>query len=138
MTFPSNSLESPLKTPIKSLNLNHSLSYQILHNQEDLISPISPKLSNHSLQSPTPNRSPRKIPIDPGKIGGRTLIARQREMKYNAGVLKTFDEIIVNAVDRQVCDLIKLIQYLTSTKQVEVEEMREIRVSIDAATGKKT
>jgi DNA gyrase/topoisomerase IV subunit B len=40
-------------------------------------------------------------------------------MQYNAGVLKTFDEIIVNAVDRQV----------------EVESMREIRVRIDAATG---
>jgi DNA topoisomerase-2 len=50
---------------------------------------------------------------------GMKLVARQREMKYNAGVLKTFDEIIVNAVDRQV----------------EVEEMREIRVTINRSTG---
>ena len=35
-------------------------------------------------------------------IDGKRLVARQREMKYNAGVLKTFDEIIVNSVDRQV------------------------------------
>ena len=50
---------------------------------------------------------------------GMKLVTRQREMKYNAGVLKTFDEIIVNAVDRQV----------------EIEEMREIRVVINKTTG---
>jgi DNA gyrase/topoisomerase IV subunit B len=54
-----------------------------------------------------------------GQPTGGRLVARQREMKYNAGVLKTFDEIIVNAVDRQV----------------EVEEMREIRVFINRETG---
>jgi hypothetical protein len=37
-----------------------------------------------------------------GNADGTQLVARQREMKVNAGVLKTFDEIIVNAVDRQV------------------------------------
>ena len=39
-----------------------------------------------------------------GNTDGTQLVARQREMKVNAGVLKTFDEIIVNAVDRQVTD----------------------------------
>jgi hypothetical protein len=58
-----------------------------------------------------------KVNDQPAPAG--RLVARQRELKYNAGVLKTFDEIIVNAVDRQV----------------EVENMREIRVYIDRATG---
>ena len=53
------------------------------------------------------------------EANGVELVARQREMKYNAGVLKTFDEIIVNAVDRQV----------------EIEEMKEIRVTINRTTG---
>lgn len=39
-----------------------------------------------------------------GNAEGLQLVAKQREMKVNAGVLKTFDEIIVNAVDRQVGD----------------------------------
>ena len=45
-------------------------------------------------------RTPRKAEV--AMIDGKRLVARQREMKYNAGVLKTFDEIIVNSVDRQV------------------------------------
>eukprot|EP00960_Hanusia_phi_P074027 768137-Hanusia_phi.AAC.13 len=140
VTVPTYALGSPLKTPVKSLNLNHSLSYQILHSKEDLTSPLSQQgsASNQSISSPVQNRSPRKAPIDPGRMGGRTLIARQREMKYNAGVLKTFDEIIVNAVDRQVCDKKYHPRFLRESNQVEVEEMREIRVNIDAATGKIT
>ena len=46
-------------------------------------------------------------------------MARQREMQYNAGVLKTFDEIIVNSVDRQV----------------EVRDMSMIEVKINRKTG---
>jgi hypothetical protein len=66
----------------------------------------------------TPNRMSAMVKVNGEPAAGR-LIARQREVKYNAGVLKTFDEIIVNAVDRQV----------------EVENMREIRVYIDRVTG---
>ena len=68
--------------------------------------------------TPTTPTTPRAVGVGAGE-GGRRLVARAREMQYNAGVLKTFDEIIVNAVDRQN----------------EVESMREIRVRIDAQTG---
>ena len=68
--------------------------------------------------TPTTPTSPLGVGVGVGE-NGRRLVARAREMQYNAGVLKTFDEIIVNAVDRQV----------------EVESMREIRVRINGTTG---
>lgn len=78
----------------------------------------TPSKSTHSRGASTPTTPTTPLGVGVG-VGGRRLVARGREMQYNAGVLKTFDEIIVNAVDRQV----------------EIESMREIKVSINGETG---
>ena len=67
--------------------------------------------------SPRGTRTPKRA--EAAIIGRKRLVARQREMQYNAGVLKTFDEIIVNSVDRQV----------------EVRDMSMIEVKINRKTG---